>query len=1003
MIKYSIIMAVHNAEQYLTDALESILGQTYSDFELICVDDASPDASLEILQEFEQKDSRITLISKQKNEGQSLAQAEGLKVAKAPYVLFFDADDYVEPTLLEKVNQVVATHEDLDMVIFGAKILDETSLQTADEGCYALKHSGSIEFLPQHAFDMNVELWNKVFKKSLIDEHDIICPGTTFENASFLFKYAPHCKKIFYLEDKLYTYRQRDQSDYYKSFITASEHILSSITLCNDLFLYYKKYHIEDYNAILTALLIRNTEYALKHIKDSFFTKVCQALDSSPVELKSCVQKANDYLTAEQQHVATLVFSKEYKKLFDLFFGVPKVKILISCHTPSKVPSSNVFIPIHVGRSIANEESKDGVLTKEEVAWMNANMIGDDTGDNISSKNRRYAELTAQYWAWKNQESLGSPDYIGFMHYRRHFVFNDSVVHNSTDPQIYCNYFDQDYLKRFGLDDHTVKKSLTSSCDGIIVQPYAEKVNIYEHFNTILATRYDQDPRAFDIAISTAKELYPEYIPALEQYLSSNNNYWMNMYIFKKELFDEYMGWLFSILFVVEKQIDFSSYSVQGQRVLGYIAERLLGIFITHKKTTLKFKKLLITHIKYCQAALPQYSNFEGKSIPVVFSTDAPYAQYFAVTLQSIIRASKPENKYDIFVIDGGILPYQKEMIASMVHGRKNFHITYININQYLDPQILQTFRVNGPFKVPTYYRFFIGEMFKNFDKVIYLDCDLIIQRDIADLYDTDMQGCLIAATRCIASIRMGLKYPDWDNYMKTSLLLENIKDYIQAGVLLLNARGLYRFDALRKLLTRLKEVGNPRYVDQDILSSVFQGRISFLPFTWNYTWGLLERFAQDLDLYSSPEHFDAYVAASKKPYIIHYITMVKPWNCPPLSYGYLFWQVARETPFYEYILFANVPGPRYPIPVSNSQVLAPAQRTVRQKFERTALSLMPPILANVVVPCYVYMYKKTKRLFSSIKNPRQCFEKVALLLLPPILAKKLTPLYVMLFNKCRR
>ncbi|EHU8946558.1 DUF4422 domain-containing protein, partial [Campylobacter coli] len=101
----------------------------------------------------------------------------------------------------------------------------------------------------------------------------------------------------------------------------------------------------------------------------------------------------------------------------------PKVKILVGYHKPAVLLKDDILTPIHLGRALATQASKDGEMSKEDFEWMCENMIGDDTGDNISHLNRYFCELTGIYWAWKNYDKLGNPDYIGFMHYRRIFDF----------------------------------------------------------------------------------------------------------------------------------------------------------------------------------------------------------------------------------------------------------------------------------------------------------------------------------------------------------------------------------------------------------------------------------------------------------------------------------------------------------------------------------------------------------------------------------------------------
>ncbi|WP_086244790.1 DUF4422 domain-containing protein [Campylobacter devanensis] len=121
------------------------------------------------------------------------------------------------------------------------------------------------------------------------------------------------------------------------------------------------------------------------------------------------------------------------------------VKILIAYHKPAPLIKSDIFVPIHVGRSVAKEASKDGVISDEDLKWLKDNMIRDDTGNNISYLNRSFCELTAIYWAWKNYDKLENPDYIGLCHYRHFFQFY-GYKYNIT--QI-CSHDLIEYVKQF--------------------------------------------------------------------------------------------------------------------------------------------------------------------------------------------------------------------------------------------------------------------------------------------------------------------------------------------------------------------------------------------------------------------------------------------------------------------------------------------------------------------------------------------------------------------------
>ena len=101
------------------------------------------------------------------------------------------------------------------------------------------------------------------------------------------------------------------------------------------------------------------------------------------------------------------------------------VKLLICYHKPAHLLKDNILTPIHVGRALAKEKMDH---ESPNYKWLINNMIGDDTGNNISKKNGSYNEMTCLYWAWKNYDKLGNPDYIGLMHYRRHFILHEGEI-----------------------------------------------------------------------------------------------------------------------------------------------------------------------------------------------------------------------------------------------------------------------------------------------------------------------------------------------------------------------------------------------------------------------------------------------------------------------------------------------------------------------------------------------------------------------------------------------
>lgn len=234
------------------------------------------------------------------------------------------------------------------------------------------------------------------------------------------------------------------------------------------------------------------------------------------------------------------------------------IKILVAAHKKYWMPNDDVYLPIHVGRE-----------GKADLGY-----IGDNTGDNISAKNANYCELTGLYWAWKNLKC----DYIGLCHYRRYFVGKNLHTNNAEKKKAVILHR-QDYEKLLREYDIIlpVKRNY-----------YIETVRSqYEHAH---------NKRDLDEAERIIKELYPEYSEAFAKVMGRTKLHILNMFVMKKQLFDEYCRWLFSILFKLGKRIDITNYNQYEARVFGFISERLFNVWL--EKQQLNVKEMPVVNLE---------------------------------------------------------------------------------------------------------------------------------------------------------------------------------------------------------------------------------------------------------------------------------------------------------------------------------------------------------------------------------------------------------------------
>lgn len=265
-----------------------------------------------------------------------------------------------------------------------------------------------------------------------------------------------------------------------------------------------------------------------------------------------------------------------------------KIKILIAYHKLDWILRDEIYTPIHVGRSIFRQKSKDGIIKKEDESKILSLMIGDDTGENISKENRFFNEMTALYWAWKNYEKLENPDYIGLEHYRRHFIFNNKLkLPDRTwlpNCKVYCfNCIDSDYKKYI---DTKYLDEILDHYDSVASYQYdTREQNKRKTYNN-LKDRYIEltglNGDLYDVMIKYILDNFPEYKIDVEIFNKSTSHYLFNMFIMKKEMFKKYGEFVFNCLFEIKRNMDITHLNFTQMRAPGFLAEFLTSIFINH-------------------------------------------------------------------------------------------------------------------------------------------------------------------------------------------------------------------------------------------------------------------------------------------------------------------------------------------------------------------------------------------------------------------------------------
>jgi hypothetical protein len=256
-----------------------------------------------------------------------------------------------------------------------------------------------------------------------------------------------------------------------------------------------------------------------------------------------------------EENFSNTAFRKNYYGFIsNINNKIPSVKVLVCYHKQSKIYSNNCYTPINVGRDLNG------------TPWLVNNMIGDNSGDNISKKNGSYCELTAYYWAWKNNEEINDPEYIGIMHYRRLLDFRVDEHQNIIDEKMLreaCATADIILAKKELIYSKTAKK---------ICNNFYEQYKNEQHIQDLVKTQ------------KIIKMYYPEYYnDFIEVVYGMKTISWCNIIIAKKAIFYDYCEWLFGIFNYLESDINLENYSIEEKRVFGFISEILLNVYVSNK------------------------------------------------------------------------------------------------------------------------------------------------------------------------------------------------------------------------------------------------------------------------------------------------------------------------------------------------------------------------------------------------------------------------------------
>lgn len=961
---FSIVVTAYNNSEYLPACLQSLANQTFADWECIVVNDASPDDTSAVAHGFADSDERFRVLDLEQNVGLHLARRAGVEACRGDYVIFLDADDDFDTDGLRLLSASLREHP-ADIAHFGITVIPDGA---DPEACVAFEENVNGEqdawgraellasvFAADGGYLQDWRVTQRAYRLRLVREAFAAMTGVRLERAEDCYeffvladqaadevtvndvrllnyhfgrgvtgtssigaeKFASFCEQFKACIDATFEYAET------RGLTSCAEGAKSKLLdlLMNDWLLRvadadkeasaHKAADVLGASAIAAQVmrLCRDVAYQAfvdcEHVDENSVCFRYFALGESLAKGEDCL--GDDYL-ALRKTASGHLFDLECAAGFATSAAVDAptlsmrsayeaedVRIFVTTHKNVDLFHSNILQPVQVGAR----------SPRRRLLWA----YQDDDGNSISDQNAMYCELTTQYWAWKNADAK----YYGFCHYRRYFDFSPEEHEENAYGEVIDQEIGWGSRERYCLDDESIRAAV-EGCDIVTtgikdLRDFPEKYQTtYDHYRCAPYLKVADLERVIEIL----KEMHPDYASDADAYLAGHLTCFCNMYIMRKELFFRYCEWMFPILERFVDGWDTSLLSHETLRTPGHLSERLFNIWLIHEKRVnpgLKHKQVQCVHFEkpdHAPEAHLECVDVQDKPVvPVVFAADNNYVPMVTTTAYSMLKNASPDYFYDIVILEKDFSAYNKRLMSEFFARFDNASVRFVNVGGIIKVYNLQT--SNEHISVETYYRFLIQKVLPGYDKVLYLDSDLIVEGDVSELFCTEVGDNLVAAARDIDYLgNLNMNDGERLEYTREVLEMANPYDYFQAGVLVLNTaemRKLYRFQKWLEIAAEPKYI----YDDQDILNAHCHGRVVYLDNAWNVMNDCGGRIKKVFS-FAPADVYDKYMAAYAAPKVIHYAGFEKPWKPGPCDLSEIYWMYARETPFFERLI-----GMKYP------------------------------------------------------------------------------------------
>lgn len=573
------------------------------------------------------------------------------------------------------------------------------------------------------------------------------------------------------------------------------------------------------------------------------------------------------------------------------------IKIIVACHKPSVLPDNPLFFPVQVGSAIAARQLEG--------------MAHDNQGENISSKNATYCELTAQYWAWKNLQA----DYYGLCHYRRFLCFANVDAPKNVRNQFEAGAIDEFNLQRFGLENAEEMRAVIEANDVVVGElqqisklytPRGNQRTAYKHW-----TAHDRaliKVEDLEKMLDILDRVSPDVGKSTREYLNGGKFVGFNCFVMKKELFHEMCSIEFKVLEELEKVVDLRTYCQQIKRIYGFMGEIISSGYVYHleKQKKYKVRHVPLVYFNYTDP-LPDYANaYQEASVAVFFDQSAQHNFVFGTLWQSFLDHVDTAVNYDAFAAVRDLTPAIKQIYMNMARDYPNVTLRFIPVAMM---EAMMTDRVEH--SVPLLP--FLPWILPHNKRILVLGPDVLLKKSVVPLWEEELDGHLAAAP---ADILMRARVNDIYYETEEQYLSAQVHDplnYFSTKAMVLNAEGIRAafsekdvYQACWNSKEKLREA-------DEVLNVLLEGKVKIASQVWNTMFESNDYLKYQLP-YAPNDDYLSLLSARKDPAVISYMPS-DPWIPEINEMTTEFWAIAQRLPIYykyaAHMSYMVAPGPK--------------------------------------------------------------------------------------------